>query len=1417
MKVEPRYYASHTWISRCAQLYRRSFVYFPKLLQLVNFLFILAQVAVFILCFVVDINVVYVMDGSPFSIRALLVFYIFSPFMVQYVLFVQPLTSHASTSSILYLYFLFPIGLLHTVYVNIKSWLLRILDGFTAFYQGFQPRKSERATKTEHILDFTEALFHSLPMILTVFCLLCALLLDDTTSQSQKNALANSIVVNAVRLFFTYFFIAQEKDSQLFDFFSFVAHLFLDYFEHIPTLNDVIVTSSSTLNLVGVELSERKITVLSDVIDEYQEIDTILLDQSSFLHMELMKDLWKIIRRKKIFFLKYQTGQHLLSAEANQNHFWTEEGFLRDLGTLDNWIWWENYVGPDIPLTKEGLVTLCFESRQYIPKMYVPITDVLLNNELMGHKEMAKLQELVWVEDFRKEKPETKIYRHSSSVDLASLNHTLLHDISFPNCNIISKMTCLNLPELRKLNLERTNFSRFELLTQLQNLHTLNLSHCERLNTKGVGEVFWPYLRRLHLSGSNFDRLELLSDLTSLETVDFSYCKNLLSIPGMQMKWTRLIDLDLSASNFSDLSSIIDMPLVQSVDISKCKELTTKEMKEALNWPNCETINMDHSNFDNLELMSSMRSLLYFSANHCAEIYTFSVSTFFWPHAEVLLLSGSSFDDMFLIHNLNSLETLDFSNCLHLHTRAFPSLYTLNLPRLKNLDLRGSSFDRLEILDNLPHLEHLKIFLCPNLCIADQSKYHWPNLKKLDMEMDHFLKLKISSQFMPKLEAYIDKKSKEIANAVDKADTHSLYLRASLSAGSFPASLTFPTTPIQSFVDTISERYVTEDAFTETDAYSCGNPAATQENGSFTNSITNSENMRVTFKEKSSNQSQSVRSRSNRSPDMDVKLPHMIFDMPIAHDEPVLFENGIPVFLHRAESDGGYSERKSDTAELQELLQGSIADDMQFVKHDPLDDLQLSEVEEVRITMEELLRSSSNRSRPHLESNTQSPVRSRSLPESKASEHSASRKSTPNNQSIPADALRDAKVELDSRAIKNEKSEFQPRLNHEDVDEKKSEYSEDFALSASRVPPTNKKDPTITKDTGFGEKRVEPAGDMYEADEDSLKDGSDDGMVILDPAPLPPPKEDDVKMNKNKSPIEKEEEEYIPTVPCRYFQEGRCTRGDQCTFLHVEPNTALPTTDVTKTKHCKFWRKGQCTKGNFCTFIHDPHSLMPLKTKVCKYHEAGLCLKGDHCTFVHVSQDKDAIIREIKSFVKLHQHGDKGALFVKLLQSMKFDHSRFGYKRAIDFVEAIPGILIERKPQVELFLDEHDDFLKPRRQQQTTPREASLSLRSEGETSTQDDLDSLLNRRPSSLPPSSSNNNLLAFFNNTPPLNMGMVHNNDFEISDQRHEFSRPPPRQQNYYQQPPHHPHAMHSYNFMMPFFPNNPSTGPPTYLPET
>jgi hypothetical protein len=86
---------------------------------------------------------------------------------------------------------------------------------------------------------------------------------------------------------------------------------------------------------------------------------------------------------------------------------------------------------------------------------------------------------------------------------------------------------------------------------------------------------------------------------------------------------------------------------------------------------------------------------------------------------------------------------------------------------------------------------------------------------------------------------------------------------------------------------------------------------------------------------------------------------------------------------------------------------------------------------------------------------------------------------------------------------------------------------------------------------------------------------------------------------------------YVPKVICKYWMEGKCSKGSQCTFSHALSPTTTP--DQARSTHpCTFHRLGQCMKGSKCLFSHD------LTRWPCKYfHLNGRCKEGEGCRFSH--------------------------------------------------------------------------------------------------------------------------------------------------------------------------------------------------------
>lgn len=58
------------------------------------------------------------------------------------------------------------------------------------------------------------------------------------------------------------------------------------------------------------------------------------------------------------------------------------------------------------------------------------------------------------------------------------------------------------------------------------------------------------------------------------------------------------------------------------------------------------------------------------------------------------------------------------------------------------------------------------------------------------------------------------------------------------------------------------------------------------------------------------------------------------------------------------------------------------------------------------------------------------------------------------------------------------------------------------------------------------------------------------------------------------------------TKRCRFWLEGRCTRGNSCTYAHTDVELRVPP-NLTKTKICARWRRGTCeNSASDCAYAH---------------------------------------------------------------------------------------------------------------------------------------------------------------------------------------------------------------------------------------
>ncbi|WVQ73847.1 hypothetical protein IAR50_003428 [Cryptococcus sp. DSM 104548] len=153
------------------------------------------------------------------------------------------------------------------------------------------------------------------------------------------------------------------------------------------------------------------------------------------------------------------------------------------------------------------------------------------------------------------------------------------------------------------------------------------------------------------------------------------------------------------------------------------------------------------------------------------------------------------------------------------------------------------------------------------------------------------------------------------------------------------------------------------------------------------------------------------------------------------------------------------------------------------------------------------------------------------------------------------------------------------------------------------------------------------------------------GWAVQDAAMKNALRSAEVKM-RHKDAKRRKPKNYYRTRPCKFFAEGHCPHGAECTFLHIIPASSPepPSSSDSdcaearsrtpqqhqkyKTLPCKFFNSSAgCINGDDCAFLHTrvvPDSVQlverprPWRTKPCRHYQLGRCMLGDACHFAHV-------------------------------------------------------------------------------------------------------------------------------------------------------------------------------------------------------
>jgi len=284
--------------------------------------------------------------------------------------------------------------------------------------------------------------------------------------------------------------------------------------------------------------------------------------------------------------------------------------------------------------------------------------------------------------------------------------------------------TVLNLPALQNLDVRSSSLNLLTLLHDLP-VTSLKLARCTKLSSENCKVLFLPNVKRVELYRSNFDRFDLLQGMPMLEVLDMEACMHLDTSRCKTLNFMHLTEINACRSSFDNLGLLNGLPVLQRLNLEGCAQIYCNT-EDSLDLPSLEWLCLSESSICHISCLNGLHSLRELYLSGCVHLDAKNIDKLDWPELRELDISRSNWRRVELLTRLLELKVLNLNECLSLDVDRCEEV--LDLPRLEELHISGSNFSNLSLFASASKLERLNM---RRLTIHDMSYPHSPSSRKM--------------------------------------------------------------------------------------------------------------------------------------------------------------------------------------------------------------------------------------------------------------------------------------------------------------------------------------------------------------------------------------------------------------------------------------------------------------------------------------------------------------------------------------------------------------------------------------------------------------------------------------------------------------------------------------------------------------